>query len=54
MYFKNMINHYCDLLWARQSRDRMPVEAGFYAPVQTGSGAHLDNCTLVIEFLSWE
>jgi len=27
-------------LWAGRSGDRIPVGTGFYAPVQTGPGAH--------------
>jgi hypothetical protein len=29
-----------------QSRDRIPVEARFSAPVQTGPGAHPASCTM--------
>jgi len=31
---------YSDSLWAGRSGDRMPVGPLFYAPVQTGPGAH--------------
>jgi len=49
-----MINQYCDSLGIRRSGDRMPVEVGFSAPIQTGPGAHLDTYAMSTEFLSRE
>jgi hypothetical protein len=39
-------NRYSKLLRTGQTRDRIPVEARFLAPVQTGSGAHPASCTM--------
>jgi hypothetical protein len=33
-------------LQAERSGDRIPVGASFFAPVQTGPGAHRGSCTL--------
>ena len=38
-------SRYSDWLRAGRSRDRIPVEARFSAPVQTGPGAHPASCT---------
>jgi hypothetical protein len=37
---------YSDWLRAGRSGDRIPVVARFFAPVQTGSGAHPASCTM--------
>jgi hypothetical protein len=37
-----------DLLLAGRFRDRIPVEAGFFAPAQAGPGAHPASCTMDI------
>ena len=39
-YFNTCTMHIFDWLGAGRSRDRIPVGAGFSAPVQTGPGAH--------------
>jgi hypothetical protein len=39
-------SRYSDWLRAGRSGDRIPVCARFYAPVQTGPGAHPDSCTM--------
>ena len=39
------LSRYSDWLRAGQSGDRIPVEARFSAPAQTGSGAHTASCT---------
>jgi hypothetical protein len=38
------LSRYSDWLRAGQSGDRIPVEAEFSAPVQTGPGAHPAPC----------
>ena len=38
-------SRYSDWLRAGRSADRIPVEARFSAPVQTGPGAHPASCT---------
>jgi hypothetical protein len=41
-----------DSLRSRKSGDRIPVEAGFFAPIQTGSEAHPASCTMgTVSFL---
>jgi hypothetical protein len=44
-YGPRQLNRYGDLLRAGRSVDRVPVEARFSAPVQTGPGAHPASCT---------
>ena len=46
LYFNFMPSRYSDWLRAGRSGDRIPVEARFSAPVQTGSGSHPASCTL--------
>ena len=40
------LRRYSDWLRAGRAGDRIPVEARFSAPVQTGPGAHPDSCTM--------
>jgi len=40
------LTQYSDWLRAGRSGDRIPVEARFSAPVQTGAGAHPASCTM--------
>jgi len=40
------LSRYSDWLRSGRSGDRIPVEARFSAPVQTGSGAHPASCTM--------
>ena len=40
------LSRYSDSLRAGRSGDRIPVEARFSAPVQTGPGAHPASCTM--------
>jgi hypothetical protein len=42
------LSRYSDLLRDGRSGDRIPVAARFFAPVQTGSGAHPAFCTMGI------
>ena len=45
-------SRYSDWLRAGRSGDRIPVEARFSAPVQTGPGAHVASCTMgTVSFL---
>jgi hypothetical protein len=39
-------SQYSDSLLAGRSGDRIPVEARFFVPVQTGPGAHPALCTM--------
>jgi hypothetical protein len=41
-------NTYSDSLRAGRSRDRIPLEAKFSAPVKTGPGAHSASCRMVV------
>ena len=41
-----LCSRYSDWLRAGRSEDRIPVEARFSAPVQTGPGAHPASCTM--------
>jgi hypothetical protein len=43
---------YSDTLRAGRFRNRIPVEARFSAPVQTGPGAHPASCTTDTESVS--
>jgi hypothetical protein len=47
--------HICKpLIQAGQSRNQIPVGAGFYVPVQTVPGAHPTSCTMGDVSPSWE
>ena len=46
IYLKGIRENYSDWLRAGRSGDRIPVEARFSAPVQTGPGAHTASCTI--------
>jgi hypothetical protein len=48
------LSRYSDSLQAGRSGDRIPVEARFFAPVQTGFGAHPVFCTTGFGSLSRE
>ena len=39
--------------WIRRSGDRIPVEATFSSPTQTGPGAHPASCTISISPFPW-
>jgi hypothetical protein len=45
-YIMFLCTGYSDWLRAGGSGDRIPVEARFFAPVQTGPGAHPASCTM--------
>ena len=47
------LSRYSDSLRAGGTGDRIPVEAIFSAPVQTGSGAHPTSYTVGTGSLSW-
>jgi hypothetical protein len=46
LYSVGRDSRYSDSLRAGRSGDRIPVEARFSAPVQTGPGAHPASCTV--------
>ena len=43
------LSRYSDWVWTGRSGDRIPVEARFSAPVQTGPGAHQASCKMGTE-----
>jgi len=43
---QEQVSQYNDSLRAGRSRDRIPLEARFSAPVETGPGAHPASCTM--------
>jgi len=46
IWWAGQLSRYSDWLRAGWSGDRIPVEARFSAPVQTGPGAHPASCTM--------